>query len=274
MKTKYFLLIAIAGLGLSSCQKKFDPTTYAPPLNIGGYTSAKQIAPTNLVAYWAFDGSYIDSVSNNVGTNAGTTFVKGVKGQSMQGALNAYVVTNTPAAVQNLKSFTLTCWQNMTLNGNGIVGLVDVSNSSSFWGNLTLFFENGGSQATGKLKLHINNGGTDNWLGNYDLASPWSKWNQIAVSYDATSSTYKVYVNGSRIAVQTITSNGPLTFQNAGKMVFGTVHFQTNPSLTSSTGKQDWASYLTGQLDEVRIFNKALSDSEISSLAKLEGRGK
>lgn len=274
MKTKYFLLIAIAGLGLSSCQEKFDPTSYAPPLNIGGYTSAKQIAPSSLVAYWAFDGNYIDSVSNTSGTNTGTTFVKGVKGQSMQGALNAYVTTNTPAAVQNLKSFTLTCWQNMNLNSNGIVGLIDVSNSSSFWGNLTLFFENGGSQATGKLKLHVNNGGKDNWLGNYDLPNPWNKWNQIAVSYDAASSTYKFYVNGSRIAMQTIAGNGPLTFQNAGKMVFGTVHFQTTPSLTSAAGKQDWASYLTGQLDEVRIFNKALSDDEISSLAKLEGRGK
>ena len=57
-------------------------------------------------------------------------------------------------------------------------------------------------------------------------------------------------------------------------MVFGTVHFQTTPSLTSSSTRQDWASYLTGQLDEVRIYNKALSDAEISSLSKLEGRGK
>ena len=57
-------------------------------------------------------------------------------------------------------------------------------------------------------------------------------------------------------------------------MVFGTVQFQTTPSLTTSTGKQDWASYLVGQLDEVRIYNKALTADEISALSKLEGRGK
>ncbi|PWS30640.1 LamG domain-containing protein [Pedobacter paludis] len=274
MKTKYFLLMAVATLGLSSCQKEFDPSTYAPALNIGGYTSAKQVAPSSLVAYWAFDGSLIDSVSNTVGVNTGTSFAPAVKGQGLQGALNGYVVSNTPTAVQNLKSFTLTLWEKMPLNDKGIVGLVDVSNSTSFWGNMTTFFENGGTAASGNLKFHINNGGVDNWLGNYAMTSPWDKWNQIALSYDQATSTYKVYVNGAKIATQVIANNGALVFQNASKMVFGTVHFQTTPSLTTATGKQDWASYLVGQLDEVRIYNKALTDTEISSLQKLEGRGK
>lgn len=274
MKTKYFILLAIGALGFSSCQKDFDETSYAPALNIGGYTSAKQIAPSSLIAYWAFNGSLIDSVSSTMGVNTGTSFTAGVKGQALQGGLNAYVITNTPTAVQNLKSFTLTCWENMPLNSNGIVGLVDVSNSSAFWGNLTVFFENGGMSTSGNLKVHVNNAGVDNWLGNYVMTNPWDKWNQIVISYDQITSTYKVYVNGSKIATQVIAGNGPLLFQNASKMVFGTVHFQTNPSLTTSTSSQGWASYLTGQLDEVRIYNKALSDTEISSLAKLEGRGK
>ncbi|MNK53904.1 hypothetical protein D3C87_728760 [compost metagenome] len=274
MKTKY-LLLAVVGLGLSSCQKKFDPSSYAPALNIGGYTSAKQVAPSNLVAYWAFDGGLTDSVSNTAGVNTGTSFATGVKGQGLQGALNGYVVSNTPAAVQNLKSFTLTCWVNMPLNDKGIVGLVDVSKSSDFWGNLTLFFENGGDATTGKLVARtysgvVNNGG-DNFI---KITSPWGKWTQIAYSYDQTTSTFKVYVNGSKLGEKTVANLGALTFQNAGKMVFGTVHFQTTPSLTTSTGKQDWASYLTGKLDEVRIFNKALAPEEISALAKLEGRGK
>jgi len=274
MKTKYFLLMAAMTLGLSSCQKEFDPASYAPALNIGGYTSAKQIAPSSLVAYWAFDGSLIDSVSNTVGVNTGTSFAPAVKGNGLQGVLNGYVVSNTPAAVQNLKSFTLTLWEKMPLNDKGIIGLVDVSNSNSFWGNMTVFFENGGTAASGNLKFHLNNAGTDNWLGNYAMTSPWDKWNQIALSYDQGTSTYKVYVNGAKIATQVIANNGPLVFQNASKMVFGTVHFQTTPSLTTATGKQDWASYLVGQLDEVRIYNKALTDTEISSLQKLEGRGK
>jgi len=274
MKTKYLIILAVGALGFSSCQKEFDPSSYAPPLNIGGYTSAKQIAPSNLVAHWSFDGNLIDSVSKVAGTSTGTDFSNGVKGKALQGALNGYVITNTPTAVQNLKSFTVSMWQNMPLNDKGIVGLMDIANSNNFWGNLTIFFENNGNAETGLLKFHINNNGADNWLGNYAMVKPWDKWNHISASYDAASSTYRIYVNGSKIATQVIANNGPLTFQNAQKMVFGTVHFQTQPSLTTITGKQDWASYLTGQLDEVRIYNKALSDVEISSLSKLEGRGK
>ncbi|MBT2563469.1 LamG domain-containing protein [Pedobacter sp. ISL-68] len=275
MKTKYFLLLTAVTLVLSSCQKDFDPTTYAPALNINGYTSSKQIAPSSLIAYWAFDGSLIDSVSNTAGTNTGTSFSTGIKGKSLQGALNGYVTSNTPAAVQNLKSFTLTCWFNMPLNDKGIVGLVDVAKSSDFWGNLTLFMENNGDASTGRLVARsytgvVNNGG-DNFL---KIVDPWNKWNQIAYSYDATTSTYKVYFNGSKIGEKVVANLGQLTFQDASKMVFGTVQFQTTPSLTNSTGKQDWASYLVGQLDEVKIFNKALTDVEIGSLSKLEGRGK
>src|SRR5262245_35184387 len=96
-KTKNKQLVFVSGiviscLILSSCYKKFDPKSYAPPLNIGGYTSSKEIAPANLVAYWAFNGSYIDSVSGTSGTNTGTTFSAGIKGQALKGALNSYVL--------------------------------------------------------------------------------------------------------------------------------------------------------------------------------------
>jgi hypothetical protein len=57
-------------------------------------------------------------------------------------------------------------------------------------------------------------------------------------------------------------------------MVFGTLQFQTTPSLTSNTGSQSWASYNTGQTDEVRIFNTVLTGTEISSLVALQRRGK
>ena len=57
-------------------------------------------------------------------------------------------------------------------------------------------------------------------------------------------------------------------------MVFGTVQFQTKPSLTSASAGEPWASYLTGLLDEVRIYNVALKDAEVDALVKLEARGK
>jgi hypothetical protein len=57
-------------------------------------------------------------------------------------------------------------------------------------------------------------------------------------------------------------------------MVFGTVQFQTTPSLTSSHGSESWASYLTGAMDELRIYNKALSAENVNALVVLQGKGK
>lgn len=269
-----FALVAFNSFIISSCYKKFDPKSYAPPLNIGGFTSAREIAPTSLVGYWSFNGSLVDSSSNVAGTNAGTTFITGIKGQALQTTGNSYVLFNAGSAIQNLHSFTVSSWVNAPQNATGIAGVLDLANTNSFWGNLTVFFENGGSANSGNLKIHVNNNGADAWLGNYAITDPWNKWINIALTYDAATSTFKVFVNGSKIATQTQAGFGSLVFQNATKMVFGTVQFQTTPSLTTTHGTEPWASYLNGQLDEVRIYNKALSEAEVSSLVKLEGRGK
>ncbi|RYY38115.1 MAG: LamG domain-containing protein [Sphingobacteriaceae bacterium] len=262
-----------AGMALSACQKDYDPSSYAPALNIGGYTSANEVSPSNLIAYWSFNETLKDSLSNLEGTATGTSFGIGRKGMSLQNADEAYVVSNTPDAVQNMTAFTVTAWTNGAQNTDGIVGILDVANSTEFWGNLTIFWENGGTADKGMLKIHVRSGAKEAWLGNYEVQKPWDKWVNIGVTYDGVSK-FVVYVNGSKLAESVQADFGPIAFQNAAKMVFGTVHFQTTPSLTTGSGKQDWASYLKGRVDEVRIYNKALSGEEIGSLVKLEGRGK
>ncbi len=273
--TKYILAAGVlsASFLLSSCYEKFDPESYAPPLSIGGFTSSAEIAPSNLVAYWPFDNNLADNVSKIAGENAGTTFTAGIKEAAIQGGADKYITTEVTDAVKNLKSFTVTSWVNSPQNTDGIVGILDLSNPKSFWGNLTIFFENGSNATDAILKVHVQNDTKEAWLGNYTVKNIWNTWASIAVSYDAPSSTFKFFVNGSRIATQTIAGFGDIKFVNPGKLVFGTVQFQTSPSLNGGE-KQSWANYLKGQLDEVRIYNKALSETEINSLVKLEGRGK
>ncbi|HEU0065591.1 MAG TPA: LamG domain-containing protein [Flavisolibacter sp.] len=273
---KFLALILIAsGCIFSSCYKKFDTKSYAPPLSIGGFTSTAEIGSGSLVGYWAFDGSLIDSVSKNSGTNTGTSFTKGIKGQALQGANNGYVLFNPGPAILTMSSFTITYWVNSPVNTNGIVGLVNLSNTQNFWGNIDMFFENGSTADAAKFRAHITNGnGNEHWIAKDGLPAVFNNWTAFAVSYDAASAKFKFYVNGNLIVTDTDTNFGTLSFANSGPMVFGTVHFQTNPSLTSATGSQPWASYLTGQMDEVRFYNKALSDNEVSSMVKLQGRGK
>lgn len=276
-KLQFSLFCVVTGsLILSSCYKKFDPTSYAPPLSIGGYTNTKEIAPSNLVGYWAFDGSLVDSVSNAAGTATKTGFTGGIKGQALQGADKGYVLFNPGDAIKNMRSFTISYWVNSPVNANGIVGLVNLSNINSFWGNIDMFFENGSTTDAAKFRAHItNNGGTpDHWIAKDGLPGIFNNWVNFAISYHAGTGTFKFYVNGSPIVTETDAAFGPIHFVNSGPIVFGTVHFQTDPSLTSATGSQPWASYLTGTLDEVRIYNAALEDKDVNALVKLEGRGK
>jgi hypothetical protein len=267
-------LTATAAMLLTSCYKKFDPDTYKPAFTIGGYASSKDIASGNLVGYWSFDNNLVDSVSNTAGTNVGTTFTNGVKGRALQGADEGYVLFDPTAAILGMQSFTITYWVNSPVNTDGIVGLVNLSNTQGFWGNIDMFFENGSTQEAAKFRAHITNGTKDAWVEKDGLPGVFGNWVNFALSYDAASSTFKFYVNGALSTSKTEANFGPLQFTNSGPMVFGTVQFQTDPSLTSSHGAEDWASYLTGALDEVRIYNSALSDNDVNALVKLEGKGK
>jgi hypothetical protein len=156
---KYSIALLITGMGLSSCVKKFDPKSYAPALNINGYTAANQIAPSDLVARWGFNGNLSDSLSTATTTTAvGTSFTGGLLGQALQGANNAYVLSDVPKAIQNLHSFTFSIWVNMPENTSA-VGLMDIANDQiggpGFWGSMAVFFDNGGSASTGMAgRLH------------------------------------------------------------------------------------------------------------------------
>jgi len=290
MKTfKHILMTGLAmgtviSLALSSCQKEFNAKSYAPkkPLpTYGGYSASKDIEPSHLVAYWPFSGNLKDSISGTAGVNTGTSFTTGVEGQGLQGALNSYVITNAPAAVKALHSFTATVWYNMTeaSNTSGIVNLVDVVNNQYFWGNLDIFLENPKDATTGQVKVHMfNNGasatGVDGWEGDYVIANAFGQWNQITVTYDDTAGVITVYYNGASVGSNTPTGFAPLNWSGISQMVFGTVQFQTNPSLTSATTSQPWASFLTGSMDQVRFYDEVLSASQINALYNLEKLGR
>jgi hypothetical protein len=249
--------------------------------SFGGYSASKDIEPSHLVAYWPFSGNLKDSISGTAGVNTGTSFTTGVEGQGLQGALNSYVITNAPAAIKSLHSFTATVWYNMTeaSNTNGIVTLVDIVNSQSFWGNLDIFLENPKDATTGQVKVHMfNNGasstGTDGWEGDYTIDNAFGQWNQITVTYDDSTGAITVYYNGASVGSNTPTGFTPLNWSGISQMVFGTVQFQTNPSLTSATGSQPWASFLTGAMDQVRFYDEVLSSTQISALYNLEKLGR
>jgi hypothetical protein len=279
-------MMAVAGtvvLSLSSCYKKFDPKSYQPAFTVNGYSSVAEIGAGSLVGYWAFDGSYIDSVSKAVATNAGTSFTGGFKGQgaSFSSSAKSYVTTPTPTAIKNMSSFTISFWANPTFVDtdndtkiDGIIGFVNLARTDDFWGDIDWFVENGSTASSAILKVHVVGGTKDTWLVINNVANVFGKWSNHSLTYDAGTNTLTYYLNGTSIGSTTVAWTGGIQFPSPGPLVFGTVQFQATPSLGTAGGAQSWASYLTGVMDEIRIYNKALSASDLQAMMALQGKGK
>ena len=75
-------------------------------------------------------------------------------------------------------------------------------------------------------------------------------WYHLAGVFDDTNNTYKVYINGAEV----LSDTGFTWTPQAGT---GTLHL-------GSTGSSQ---YFDGQLDDVRLYNRALSAAEIQALA-------
>ena len=129
------------------------------------------------------------------------------------------------------------------------------------------------------FKYHVENWQTaskdnETWSDNLAIGDVWNKWTHLAVSYNATSSTFVAYVNGSAVNTKVNAGNGPLKFQNASALIFGTMQFNATPSIGTAGGPQSWAGFVPGKMDEIRIYKVALSADEVKALYQLEKLGK
>lgn len=92
---------------------------------------------------------------------------------------------------------------------------------------------------------YVNRGGTDvSVLGTSTLIA--NAWAHVAVTYDA--STLRLYVNGTEVARRSQTGN-----------------IATSGGVLRIGGNAVWGEYFAGLIDEVRIYNRALSASEIQT---------
>ncbi|MBL7697037.1 MAG: LamG domain-containing protein [Chitinophagaceae bacterium] len=237
-----------------------------------------------------------DESTNDGGENAleatetkNVTWVDGVSGKAARIGAGGYILykaigdtvtfpnnfKSVPAdTLANLGSFTLAFW----MNGVGPVaagaqGLFSISHKAEFWGNLDLFLENypdGGD--TGFLKVHMFNAGVSSGNGEEwnELKIPGilNKWTHIAVVYNEKTSLFNLYADGVAVIPDKQLGGGnygKVKFSNFNGMVVGNYQFQTTPSLTNH-GPESWAQSFDGAIDNLRLYNRALSTEEINQL--------
>lgn len=263
----YYKAYAINEKGITYGEEK----SFFVPVN--GYSTSSQVAAANLVAYWAFNGGYIDSVSKVLGTPvnpSGISFVPGKIGQAVQVKDRGYINSNVTNTIASLKSFTMVCWiQQPTSLANSPTTFMPFSlNAAGYSWEQTKFFmlfdqPDNATNTLGKVGL------MDQW---FDKGKVWPRmldgnWHQMVISYDGVSGAMRIYVDGAVLPASNGFSVNPQdNFGAADSFSLGGPNDATNTA-------NGWMNSLSGNLDEFKVFNKVLTADEVMALYALQNKG-
>ena len=304
MKTNKILVSAlafgIAFTSLVSCGDDEESTPTLPP--IGGYNSADEVGAADLLAYWPLNGNGIESKSNTApSSTVGATFETGAKGQGVKlanGYLSYPVISALGSTSQNM---TISMWAKVTNNGGAgsTTGrptmLFNLDRQNEWAGNINLFAETGWYGAVNDtlvmkgLVVIKNADGSANFQDVINSPKPSAadladghtgnanknggKWAHYVATWEASSGKFMLYSNGQKISNAKFEVRGggnalPLNFFTPTKPIIGT--FQTVVA-----GNPDaWQTPAEANIDEIRVWKKALNAADINSLYELEKAGR
>jgi hypothetical protein len=219
------------------------------------FTTTAGTPSSGPLAHWAFEESGGTTAVDATGAYPGTLVngplrTAGRIGQALRfDGANDYV-TVAHAAPLNAFPLTVSAWFK-TASTTGIVGIVNKYAAGSY--NGFNIFLNGGALCAWYLRSTTNyaydgGGCTLRTTGYND-----DRWHHVAYVVDATGA--RLFVDGTQRGTQpwTGTPGAPTTTQAL--------------RLAHYPGANGGASYFPGSIDDVRLYNRALSSGEISSLA-------
>jgi hypothetical protein len=230
--------------------------TLAFGLAVNGYSQT--FLTNGLVTYYPFNGNANDASGNgNNGTNYGAVLTTDRFGNANSAysfdGVSAYIaapLTNTIFS----GDFTASVWFNVSNLTHGWPGLLD-EQSQGF--RLQLAGDDCGCSEPEHLVSYsssIIGPGGQNWLLVPSEQTPVNKFQQVVVTKAGTS--VRMYVNGQVANTNQVASSSTLP----GQYLFIGVQYD----LTSY-------SFFPGVVDDVRIYNRALSASEVQQLYAYEG---
>lgn len=196
-----------------------------------------------LVAYYPLNNNTNDESTNgNHGIPYGcVTFEQGISGQAARfDGINTFILVSDDPSLR-LNTFTISAW----VNPDAIVGgnrILEKGNSNSYWLDINPY---------ARAIIGFFDGIYHDLLSTVTIAS--GSWYFIAGTYDG--GFLKIYINGVLNNSMAITS---VLYQNNEPLIIG---WKYNGIV---------ADHFSGLIDEVRIYNRALSEAEIQALYYLE----
>ena len=209
-------------------------------------------APDGLVSWWQAEGNANDAVDSNHGTLVnGTSFDGGQVGQAFQfDGSDDFVEMGAPVNLRMTTAFTLDAWIHPTGTGSGgSEGGIILNKEGEY--EIARF-----SDGTIRWAIANTSPGWD-WINTGYLAL-LNQWTHIALTYD--NGIIRSYVNGDLVH----------TFNGSG--VIGDAH----PGLDNFRigGRQVASQFFAGLIDEVDVFDRALTDSEVQAIFNAGTGGK
>jgi hypothetical protein len=201
--------------------------------------------PTGLVASYNFNVGSGTSLADRSGTGNNGTIANGTwSATGHTGAALSFNGTNTLVSVADSNSLDLTtgmtleAWVNPSGLGTAWRDVIFKEQPGSF--AYTLYANQNTTRPIGQV--HI--GGEINAVGT--AALPLNAWSHIAATFDG--SNLRLYANGSLVATTAISGSIPVT---TGVLRIG--------------GNSVWGEYFNGLIDDVRIYNRALTQPQIQA---------
>ncbi len=209
-------------------------------------------APGGLLLGYGFNegsGTTVHDSSPNAitGTLSGATWTSSGKygaAVSFNGT-NNYVDLGNPAALKGTGSMTWSAWVYATGNPPDDGQIIAKSNNNSGWQLKT-------SPDTGPHTFAIGVSGSSGIAQRYSNAiRSLNTWYHLAGVYDAAARTLDIYVNGAL-------DNGVLRGTIPAAM--------TVPNINVNIGRRTGGFYFKGIIDEIHVYNRALSPAEIQAV--------
>ncbi|VBB43781.1 conserved exported hypothetical protein [uncultured Paludibacter sp.] len=286
------LVIAFFAVTFTSCKKEET----LPP--IGGYNSADEVGKTDLVAYWPLNGDGKESLSSTAPTkSSNVTWVDGVKDKAASFNLG-YLLYGTLANLgTNLNNgFTVSAWVKLTNNQdatNAASVIFSLARANEWAGSINMMSETAWYKSTsdsiifkGLIVSNTDLGWQDSRntikvsaeeAADGNVAYPnkvGGKWAHMVITWDNTTKLFKVYSNGVKISNpkwenRDATATKDFVITTPCHPVLGALE-----TFATGTTTDSWNKGLVGQIDEVRVWKRALAGSDIGYLYQLELAGR
>jgi hypothetical protein len=207
----------------------------------------------NIVAWYRFDeGSGTiaqDETLRNNGTLVnGPQWVDGKDGKALSfDGVDDYITIPDSPSLSPTSGITISAWVRLNAAGTNWqpISFKEGPEGRAWWFG---FFP--GNPA----RIHWSNGGLSSWDLSCDIPSALNTWRYIVVTYQSGGIGRKIFVDGTLICSDTATGN---LLDTSGSVYIGGGGWQP----------------INGTIDEVRIYNRALSEEEIKLLYQ-QGIGK